>query len=296
MAASKNFPRLPSNWTETQFHILENSIFCRAYLKQGHPQKALFIVHGQGEQSDRYEHFAEYLKEDIDAIFTFDLPGHGQSKGIRGHIQNFDEYSAAAVKALEAFQLKFPNCEIHWFGHSLGGLISLRTLFKFPNLKIRSVIISAPLLGLALPVPYLKKKFGEIVSSFLGFIKLSNEIDGSLVSRDASVVQEYSLNPLNHAFVTPSFFVNMTKELEQTSQNRGPFSYSLFMCIPMGDRIVSADSSIAFYQHLELKNGLQKELLKLDGFYHESFNDIGKEKAFAGLKSWFIKMKSEGAL
>lgn len=85
----------------------------------------LYIVHGQAEQSDRYEHFPFFLNGIVDAIACIDLPGHGKSKGIRGHIENFDQYSEAALAGFrfsEAWMKKQTGtCQAHWLGHSLAG-------------------------------------------------------------------------------------------------------------------------------------------------------------------------------
>jgi alpha-beta hydrolase superfamily lysophospholipase len=168
----------------------------------------------------------------------------------------------------------------------MGGMIALRTLLKEPNLPIKTVSISAPLLDLALPVPKLKKFFGELVEPILGRIKLHNELNGDLVSHDHEVAKAYNSDPLNHNYVTPRFFVNLTKEMPLVRENQGPFAYNLLMLIPLADQIVSWQASYHFFHRLKMKEGKKKVLTSFPGYYHESFNDLGKERAFNALSHW----------
>lgn len=313
MSASPIFPKLPPGWFENVFKLQEGQISVRAYFSgrfssspdqnglkfeqenqsssasQGN-LKFLFLVHGQGEQSGRYEHFAHYLNGLVDAIFCMDLPGHGLSQGPRGHIEKFEDYHRPTLAAFQFAQNLMakinPRSEAHWFGHSMGGLISLGVHFENGDLKMKSVTISAPLLEIAVPVPPLKKFFGELVEPILGRLKLKNELDGSLVSHDPSVAEAYDKDPLNHGYVTPRFFVQLTKEMKRIREMKAEFPYSLMVIVPLEDKVVSAAETLKFYQGLKIKNGCKKYLCSLPNYYHESFNDFGKERAFNALADW----------
>lgn len=294
MSASASFPGLPKNWSESSLSCLNGDIFIRLYqaddLSQG---RILFVVHGQGEQSDRYEHFPHYLNGIVDAVACVDLPGHGKSAGQRGHIESFDQYHQAVLAAYETsyqwMQSKANRVQSHWFGHSMGSLISLRCLMTQSSLPLLSVSLSAPLLDLAFPVSKLKKFFGELIEPVWGSLKLSNELDSTFISHDLSVQKSYRENPLNHNFVSPRFFVNMTKEMKSIRESTGPFYYPLLMLVAGDDHIVSASASYQFFQNLEMGVGKQKHLTSFPGFYHESFNEIAKGRAFTALSDWLEK-------
>lgn len=298
MTASPKFPKIPKSWREEIFSFNQNELSIRAYIsKESDWPKSggrlLYLIHGQGEQSGRYEHFAHYLNGAVDAIFCIDLPGHGKSQGIRGHIESFSDYSTAVIQGFE-FACQWmsqiaPLSKIHWFGHSLGGLISLRTLFQYQDLKLNSVTVSAPLLEIAVPVPPLKKFFGELFEPLIGRLKLSNELDGNLVSHDQEVAAAYDKDPLNHGFVTPRFFVQLTKEMPLVRHFEKEFPYDLMMVVPLDDKIVSWKVNLNFYQQLKMKGSKNKYLVSLPNYYHESFNDLGKEIAFNALFGWISR-------
>lgn len=295
MTASPKFPKIPNQWREEVFKFHNDSLAIRAFIApesrwKGQASRMLFLVHGQGEQSGRYEHFAHYLDGAVDAIFCIDLPGHGLSAGIRGHIEHFDQYSEAIMLgfqfAREWMEKNSQLTSIHWFGHSLGGMLTLRTLYKHPELKLNSVTVSAPLLEIAVPVPPLKKFFGELFEPLIGKLKLSNELDGSLVSHDTDVATAYDKDPLNHGYITPRFFVQLTKEMPLIRKQTAEFAYPLMMVIPLDDRIVSWKANMQFFNDVKIAGGKKKNLVSLPQYYHESFNDLGKERPFNALYDW----------
>jgi alpha-beta hydrolase superfamily lysophospholipase len=127
------------------------------------------------------------------------------------------------------------------------------------------------------------------VEPFLGSLKLKNELHGDLISHDPEVGKAYESNPLNHNYVTPRFFVNMMKEMPLVRNNPGPFAYNLLLLVPLSDQIVSWKATYQFCEQLKMKDGKKKVLTSFPQFYHESFNEIGKERAFNALADWIDK-------
>ncbi len=92
---------------------------------EGTKTKAVCLfTHGQGDYSARYtEVLHPFTQRGIKCI-AFDLFGHGQSPGIRGHISNLNLIDAIIEKSIEmAADLPFGIA-----GHSMGGLLTLRHL------------------------------------------------------------------------------------------------------------------------------------------------------------------------
>ncbi len=290
MAAAPTFPGLPTDWTEQLIAVgseLMLRIWCRSKAQTG---RALYIVHGFGEQSGRYLHFPQALADSVDVIAAIDLPGHGLSKGQRGHCNKIEEIESAALKGFlflqnwlreQKRQVKF-----HWMGHSFGGLITLSTLAKEKNLAIESVIVSAPFLGLALDVPKLKKLFGEWITPILPRFPLGNEISGDKLSRDPRVGESYRQNPLNHSKVTPKMFEQMNLAMKRMDEWAGPLNYSTFLIVPLADEIVSAPKTLELWKKWSASKGKMKEILQLPENRHEAFNDLDQVMVFTKINSW----------
>ena len=54
-------------------------IFLREWLPNQKSEKNVFIIHGLGEHSGRYEDFAKNLTQKNIGVFCIDLIGHGKS-------------------------------------------------------------------------------------------------------------------------------------------------------------------------------------------------------------------------
>jgi alpha-beta hydrolase superfamily lysophospholipase len=296
MSASPEFPKLPKGWSEFT-ETLQTSpgpVFYREYLKgpvpvENQTRRFLFVVHGFGEQSDRFEHFPFYLSSELDGIGLIDLPGHGKSSGQRGHIQDFELCTQAALAGFANFQRRRadPKAQFHWMGASMGGLVTLRTLLTHSDLNLKSVIVNEAQIDLALKVPVVKEKLAEIMESIWGNLSMGNELQGIQLTKIKSVQDEYFRNPLNHTRITPRTFCNMKREMLGLRQNSRPMNYSFLMMTPLEDKIVSWKAQFKFFENLKLSRPTdRKSLQSFPDFNHELFNESGKELCFNALSSW----------
>jgi alpha-beta hydrolase superfamily lysophospholipase len=290
MSASPDFPGLPDGWHETTGFLpdSEAKIFYRLYQnKNPRTGRFLFITHGIGEQSDRFAHFPHYIGTAVDAIGLIDLPGHGKSSGTRGHVENFDDFTRPLIAAFNFLKAQVPFCrEHHWMGASMGGLITLRTMINHRNLPLASVIVSEPQLGIAVQIPWIKEFFGVLLEPIIGRIPLKNEIDLATLSHDVSVQKTYAENKLNHPYASPRLYVNMKKEMAGLLKYSEKFPYNLLMLVPLADKIVDWKKSFEFFNRLEMVAGRKKEMTTFPNFFHEIFNEIGKERPFTALENW----------
>lgn len=88
------------------------------------PRAVCLFSHGQGDYSERYTQVLHPFTQRAIRCIAFDLPGHGQSPGKRGHVGNLSLIDAIIKKGIEmAGELPYGIA-----GHSMGGLLTLRHL------------------------------------------------------------------------------------------------------------------------------------------------------------------------
>lgn len=290
------FPGLPPHWRCEGRSISsadgQETLFLTRYWQEraGAPQRAMLIAHGQGEHGGRYQHFAHFLNETVGSIVTIDHRGHGRSTGARGHVERFDDYVEDASAVAQTLKLEYPSQEWHLFGHSMGGLISLRLLWKHPEIGFKSAVISAPLLGLSMKVPALKKWMAMGISRVWGSLSLKNEIDARAISRDGAVQEAYLKDGLNHNRVTPRFFVEMQRAIENTLKEAlRDYRCPLLFLIPGNDRVVDSQTTRSFVERLQGENPVLIESKGYPESHHESFNDTDKETVFRDIAQWIRK-------
>src|SRR4030066_1789487 len=85
-------------------------IFFQSWLPADKPSAIMILIHGFGEHSSRYgTHFAEFYTNSNIGIFTFDLPGHGNTPGKRGHITNPDKLLETLDLLIKQIKADYPQ-------------------------------------------------------------------------------------------------------------------------------------------------------------------------------------------
>ncbi|MBY0470695.1 lysophospholipase [bacterium] len=289
----KGFPELPAGWT-SEANTFESSdgklqIFELIHSKKDSPKghRALVVLHGQGEHCGRYLHVPHYVQSEIDVVYLIDHRGHGRSGGGRGHAEHFHSLYDDVVLGIQRLEnrliKKYGKAEIHLLGHSLGGLISLQTLFLNPNLPILSATVTAPLLRIKAKVPAWKKAMANGLAKVWGSLQIATALDATILSHDPGVVEAYQKDRLVHCKMTPAFYMQLQVEMEAARTRTTGMEMPLQVVVPMGDQLVDADASVGFYEQLKHSD---KRLKTFEGFYHEPLNEIGKDQVFADILSW----------
>lgn len=297
----KGFPPLPKDWVSEWETFSASDGKLQLFSVTHHRETwrepvALLALHGLGEHGGRYLHLPHYLQSVVSSVTCVDHRGHGRSEGLRGHVARFDLFVEDAVVAIrrldEQLRRRFGRAEIHLLGHSFGGLVALRTVLSHPSLPLRSVTISAPLLGIRVKVPPVKKAAALALAKVWGSLHMTNEIDANLVSRDPEVVRAYLADRLVHNKITPQFFVELQEAMANTLKRHSGLMVPAQFLVPLEDRIVDPNATIGFFEKLEHR---EKLLKTYPGFFHEPMNDLGKEQVFEDLKAWISAHKMPGA-
>lgn len=88
------------------------------------PSAVCLFSHGQGDYSSRYTQVLHPFTHRGIRCIAFDLLGHGESPGTRGHVEKLTLIDAIILKGIEmAGDLPYGIA-----GHSMGGLLTLRHL------------------------------------------------------------------------------------------------------------------------------------------------------------------------
>ena len=290
------FPKLPADFDyETEVHESldrENAIFFNIFKKRGvTPKRGLLVIHGQGEHGARYQHFSHYLHDQYDLIIAPDLRGHGRSEGLRGHVGSFDEYVDDAMLAWDLLGKKMQEAnggnafERDWFGHSMGGLVTLRSFLYRPEIDANRIICSAPALGLKVQVPVIKATAARILNHVWGSLQMATNLDAKTISHDPNVVDAYARDQLNQGKATPKFFISFLKAMDEVMHADFHFRSNARLLIQAAgeDLVVDTEFTKKFFEGLRLQD---KKLIVYPGLFHEIYNEPTKDTVFADWIKW----------
>jgi alpha-beta hydrolase superfamily lysophospholipase len=270
-----------THWTET----VSARIFSRGWIPENKVTAAVCLVHGLGEHSGRYTHVAEHLTGAGFAVMAFDLYGHGQSEGKRGHAPSMKVFTESIDRLLQETSERWPEAPQFLYGHSLGGVLVLYyTLLLQPELA--GVIATSPGLRTSLEEQKLKIRLARTLAILAPAASLPTGLSPQALSRDPQVVKAYQDDPLVHDRATFSMARNTLDAIEWTFANAGDFKPPLLLM--HGDQ-----DTIAFPRGSQEFAGLVTGdcTLKIwSGLRHETHNEPEKAQVLNFLVEW-IKSK-----
>jgi|TARA_B100000902_G_scaffold81717_2_gene86313 alpha-beta hydrolase superfamily lysophospholipase len=259
----------------------------KLYLRKWLPKKInknIFIVHGLGEHSGRYEEFAKILTKKNIGVFCIDLIGHGKSSGKKGHIKLFEDYINAVENGIIYVRKKFLDTPIILFGHSLGGLVCLKFLIDRESKEIERSIISSPWIETSLKIPKHLLFIHKIFQKIIPRLQLSNNLITSHLSKNQKVVDDYENDILVHDKITLNLFSEIIKTIEDVLIRSSRIKVQTLIYHGKNDKIISNRGTNKIASLIP-----NNKFILFDNVYHEPHNDIEKDLVFKEITDFIIK-------
>lgn len=251
------------------------------------PRAVLLLSHGLGEHAGRYAPFAALLARHGITVAALDHRGHGLSGGQRGHVARFSRFA----DDFERFRLRVLNragagLPVFVLGHSLGGLIVIRWMQAYRETGVRGVVLSAPLLGVALKAPAWKLVLSGVLSRWIPRLPFTSGVDAEKLSTDEAYVRSYHDDPLVHGRVTPRLYTELMAATDaafaECSVLRDP---PVLVLIPGDDRIVDAAAVSRFAESLPG----EVEVRHYPEMRHEVLNEADRARPIGDVLAWLEK-------
>lgn len=144
-------------------------------------------------------------------------------------------------------------------------------------------VISAPLIAVAIPVPAIKRLFARIALRWAPRLRLNNEINPADLSRDAEVGKAYAADPRVTRKVTPKWFAEALRAMEEIKAWAGNIRTPVFVMHGSKDKLANVEATKALFASI---GSSDKELAVYDGYYHELFNEPEKHELYERATRW----------
>ncbi|MBC96890.1 MAG: hypothetical protein CME63_04015 [Halobacteriovoraceae bacterium] len=189
-----------------------NFFYGREYRPRKKPQATLLYLHDLGDhvgrQNDFFKAFVSSYKRSVQ-VLMYDYRGHGKSSGNRGHIESIDDLCFDGIQLLEHFKEDIGSRPVYILCSGIGSLVALKTLSEFfsrLSVKVSGLILLNPSFKWRGALP----QFRDLIfskGSFLGKVKVPFYLEGSDISSDPLLAQEFDRDPLvNHRFSWNTFW------------------------------------------------------------------------------------------
>lgn len=262
----------------------ELELYYQSWYPEGKVKAVLVIVHGLGAHSDRFGNVVRHLVPKQYAVYSFDWRGHGRSPGQRGHINSWAELREDLQAFFKLIKTQQPESPIFLLGHSLGAVIVLDYVLRYPQeaSALQGVIALAPALG-KVGVSKARLILGHLLSRVWPRFTLSTGMNLSSASRDEKVLAAYAQDKLRHSLGTArmatEFFATTAWVHTHAAEWRSP----LLILHGGGDRVTLPEGGEIFYQHVTYEDKLR---IVYPEAYHELQNDLNYQEVLADLEDW----------
>jgi acylglycerol lipase len=258
-------------------------LYYQSWLPDQKPKGILLVVHGLAEHSGRYRNVVDYFVPQGYAVYGFDQRGHGKSEGARCYIDRFQDL-IVDLNAFVGIARKFhPDFKLFLLGHSIGATVSLAYVLQHPD-TVNGVVLSGMVLKPGESITPIMKYLARILSILLPHMGVS-ALDASTISRDKAVVDAYENDPLVYREKVPARtgaeLLTMMEKYLIPSLNE--IKTSFLTMHGTEDRLSNKEGSTLLYK---AAGSPDKTLKFYDGYYHEIYNEPGREQVFRDVEAW----------
>jgi lysophospholipase len=248
------------------------------------PQAVIVIVHGLGEFCLRYDWAASQLVNSGYAVLSRDLPGHGPLAEPRGHIEHFDVFLDTLDSLFDEAARRYPAKPIVLFGHSMGGLISVRyaQMRSFPE-AVKAMVLSSPSLQTSVPVSPATIRFARILAAIWPTFKQTNRIAPEVVSRSPEVQAFYRSNEDILHKMSLKFLLAFLDAMDASIAQPTTVGIPVLTMQAGADKLVSVPATTAFHEKLTAP---AKDFKLYAVCYHELLNEPEREQVMADIVTW----------
>lgn len=254
----------------------------QAWLPDAEPTAALAVIHGYGDHGGRYRYLGEGMAARGHAVYVYDLRGHGQSAGRRGHIRRFADYLADTRVFLDAVAETHPAATLFLLGHSLGGLIAAAHAETQPA-GLGGLILSSPFLRLGIPPTASKVYAARVFSLVRPAFNIGNTLQAADLSHERVVVDAYVTDPLVHHVATSRWAAEVLTAQKLVLARAPSIGLPLLLLYSDADAIADPMASRELFATV---GSADKTEHRYEGYYHELFNETGRAAVFADLEAW----------
>ena len=258
------------------------------YYQIWEPEKAvkavIILIHGLGEHGGRYGgDFAKFYTDAGFAVVAPDLPGHGKTPGIPGHVSDPNLFLDVLDQMIETAGEFLPKKPIFLYGHSMGGGITLwYSLDRAP--KVSGVIVTSPSIGTKEPVPAIKRAIAKIMNSVVPTFRMDNGLDVNQLSRDKKVVEAYVSDPLVNKLISARLAMMVLTQGDWLLANAKKNTADMLVMIGSDEGIVNKNAVDQFCQ-----TAPHVTYIVWPNLYHEIHNEPKKKDVFDFTLGWINK-------
>ena len=235
-----------------------------------HPDRIVVYHHGIGEHSGRYSRFVTAFQAKGYSCFGMDARGHGHSHGQKGHADRISSFTEDLMSFFRFLKKEHGIGKPHLFGHSMGGMIVLDFVERYPEEAASVISTGAGLRVKMTPTMKWKQRLGKPLAKLFPRLPFRTGLDVEALSSYSHTIEDYRADPLNHDFISGSLGVSLLESGPDIIDRLQRVRIPGFFGHGAEDTITDPEGTRKAFENF---GGEPKKLLVYPGLKHEILNE-----------------------
>ncbi len=267
-------------------------LFYRHWAATGTRRGAVVMFHRGHEHSGRMAHLADELKlPDLD-VFAWDARGHGRSPGKRGYSPSVD----TSVRDIQTFidhinaHHAVATQDIAVVAQSVGAVLAATWVHDYAP-PIRSLVLASPAFEVKLYVPFARPGL-RLLQRIKGNFFVNSYVKSSFLTHDKARQASYDKDPLISRPISVNILLGLYETAERLVADAQAITVPTQLLISGADWVVHHKPQHDFFDRL---GSPVKEKHVLDGFFHDTFGEDGRERAVRQAREFILRQFDDPA-
>jgi alpha-beta hydrolase superfamily lysophospholipase len=246
------------------------------------PRAIVVLSHGVAEHAGRYRHLAEALVARGFGFVGHDHRGHGRSAGTRVFVERFAEYAEDLEMAVRRAKERFPGVPVFVFGHSMGGLIAIDHLLRYPD-AVSGAVLSGPGVEVGVKVPAWKDTLARVMSKLWPKLAVPTGIPAADISRDPATVKAYESDPLVTKKATARWYTEFLDTQARAFALASSIHTPLLVIWGGRDRLVNPNGIARWFESV---GSADRTAIPYPELFHEVINEPERGVVIGDIIRW----------
>ncbi len=267
-------------------------LFYRHWPARGERQGAVVMFHRGHEHSGRVGHLVEELDLENFDFFAWDARGHGHSPGERGFSPSF----GTSVRDVQSFidhihdQHDIAHADMVVLAQSVGAVLIAAWAHDYAP-QVKALVLASPAFRVKLYIPFARHGL-RLMHKLRGNFFVNSYVKAKLLTHDTERQTSYDSDPLIARAISVNILLGLYDAAERVVADAGAITIPTQLLISGADWVVEKKPQYDFFDRL---GSAVKEKHLLDGFFHDTLGEAGRERATSLVRDFILRQFDEPA-
>jgi alpha-beta hydrolase superfamily lysophospholipase len=266
------------------------ALFYRRWPSTTARRGCVVMFHRGHEHSGRLAHLADELDLPDFDVFAWDARGHGRSPGERGYSPSF----ATSVRDVQTFIAHIRETfgiaeeDMAVLAQSVGAVLVSTWAHDYAP-KVRCLVLASPAFKVKLYVPFARAGL-RLMQALRGNFFVNSYVKSKFLTHDPVRQASYDADPLIARAISVNILLALYDAAERVVADAQAITTPTQLLISGADWVVHHAPQHAFFDRL---GSPVKEKHVLDGFYHDTLGEAGRQQAVGLARDFILRRFAE---